>query len=464
MPRLRFSGGIALLAAVVTGCGVALPPEDEPDDVTVPAEPTMLNIVDPATVPGLGTRTAGSDQQRPHVHTAYPTFAGAPALNAWLARDAAQAITRFKGEHLDWNSFPAPELNVDWQLTAVSSKAIGVRLRTGRFSGATWSSSYRTVWYVRSTGQVRTSAELVEDLSGLADAVRDRLKDEAGVDISAITPRPDLFDSLDFNSRGDLVAEFDDYQVAPGSAGRVAVAIPADKAAGLLTSFGRDAQEASKTRAAFPQMTTAKLPEAVSLKHGGVDCTATPCVALTFDDGPGPDTPRVLDLLRERQVRATFFVVGQDAAAHPDLLRRMRDEGHLIANHTWSHQDLTTLPGSRTYDQITRAQEAIGAVVGQTPTLLRPPYGAIDPDVAEVAAELGMAIVQWNAEAGESVEHFRPGSVILLRGSKDVPAVVDALAARGYAFVTVPELLGGRTVQPGRTYESGMTPARPPQP
>jgi hypothetical protein len=84
--------------------------------------------------------------------------------------------------------------------------------------------------------------------------------------------------------------------------------------------------------------------------------------------------------------------------------------------------------------------------------------------VAQVAARLGMAVIQWNTDARESVEHFRPGSVILVHGPKDIPAVVDRLAARGYAFVTVPELFGGRTAQPGRTYETGMKPTRGPEP
>ncbi|NUT10770.1 MAG: polysaccharide deacetylase family protein, partial [Nonomuraea sp.] len=203
----------------------------------------------------------------------------------------------------------------------------------------------------------------------------------------------------------------------------------------------------------------------------------TKCVALTFDDGPGPYTGRLLDLLADAKARATFFTVGTSAAAQPGLLRRMSAEGHLIGNHSWSHRDLSKQPTSRIADSFERTKDIVRAAIGQEPTLARPPYGAVDEDVRDVAREMGLALVGWDvntrdqpgAKASEiakrAVEKAHPGAIILLhdinRGSVDaVPDILKELRGKGYTFVTVPELYGSAGMRAGRLYESGSLQSR----
>src|ERR1700719_4529684 len=103
-----------------------------------------------------------------------------------------------------------------------------------------------------------------------------------------------------------------------------------------------------------------------------------PYIAMTFDDGPSSaNTPRLLEILKQRNIKATFFLIGQNVAANPDIVRRILAEGHEVGNHSWTHPQLSKLSDDRVTAEITKTQDAIKDASGFTPTLLRPPYGAI---------------------------------------------------------------------------------------
>jgi peptidoglycan/xylan/chitin deacetylase (PgdA/CDA1 family) len=106
---------------------------------------------------------------------------------------------------------------------------------------------------------------------------------------------------------------------------------------------------------------------------------AEPTVAVSFDDGPHPYyTPKVLNILKRRGVPATFFTIGIHPQAYADLVRRARDEGHEIGNHTWSHPDLSQVTQREADWQLSRTHDVLGEIPGQPPTLFRPPYGKLD--------------------------------------------------------------------------------------
>ncbi|MER5322490.1 polysaccharide deacetylase family protein [Streptosporangium roseum] len=448
----------------------------------------MINYVDPSRVQGLSVRTMnGGDTGDRRVHVTYPSIDDAPRLSEKIRRTVTERLDRFIRDTSMNTALPHPEFNVDWQLAAASDQVIGVRLRTGESLGADWSESRTTVWYDRVDRRALDSTALIRDDSALAELariVRESLNGRgAPVDPRAVRPDAELFDSLSFNPHGELVVEFDDYQVSGGPLGRVAVAVPAVEVAPLLSATGLRAQRAAAGRArTSPPMgsdesieaaSTVKLP-ARSSRAGSVDCARVKCVALTYDDGPGPDTGRLLDILAGADARATFFSVGSNAAARPELLRRMRQEGHLVANHTWSHRDLTSLSTSRIADQIDRAQYTITQAIWQVPTLMRPPYGASSVQVASVARRLGLSVVRWNVDtedrrepdpgaiADRAVSRARPGAIILMHDVHGAtvdaaPEILRRLKEKGYTFVTVPELYGPRGMEPGRTYDSAAS-------
>ncbi|MFC4588885.1 polysaccharide deacetylase family protein [Sphaerisporangium corydalis] len=485
MPHPLLSGGIALLLAVASGCGIVLPLPLTNAPTTLPAQPTTINFVPPSTVDGLTVRTITDDSAVRHIYAGHPELPSAPALTKRLAEVNAAAVRRFSRDAPAARPGTAStELNVGWQLTAASAGVYGVRLRTGSFTGGRWSNSLSTFWYDQTARRVHDSTGLLRDaaaLGTLASIVRDRLRDLGqGTRVEAVKPTGALFDSLNFNPHGDLVAEFDDGQVAPERMGRVAVAVPTADATPLLSDFGRRAMAAvdSATPSSMPGSPPPGFTPGPQPTHEGpVDCAAARCVALTFDDGPGPDTGALLDALARYGARATFFTLGASAEAQPALMRRMAAARHLVAGHAWSHRDLATLDVRQISDELSRTQIAIGATTGRTPPLMRAPYGGVTPQVAESARALGLAIIGWSVDAADARDPdpasvarratagVRPGSIVLMHDGGHatvaaLPRILTALAARGYVFVTVPELYGPHGMEPGQVHNVGSaTPA-----
>ncbi|MFI6389184.1 polysaccharide deacetylase family protein [Nonomuraea sp. NPDC050540] len=481
MHKMRFFGGIALIAAFVAGCGMTTASPE--GDHKVPAEPTKIDFVTPSAVNGLVTRTLGEgDGGGRYVHITYPEIKGADPLNDKVRQEAERQLRAFRESTVKHGPAPRPELNVDWQLPVASDAAIAVRLRTGEFYGANWGNANRTIWYDGRTKQAFPSTGLLDGeaaLGGLAEKVSRRLEARGSGGVGA---NPELFDSMAFNRDGDLVVEFDDCQVGACSLGRVAEAVPAAEVEPLLSAAGRRAREAARAAApptpeTTPKVTPTHSPEATSNQAGTVDCAKTKCVALTFDDGPGPHTAMLLDTLRDAGARATFFTVGVNAAARPDLLRRMSGEGHLVGSHSWAHRDLSKLSSSKIADSLIRTQDTLTATLGERPTLVRPPYGAISKDVVAVSKELGISLVNWDVDtrdwrdrkagvvAERAVKGAHPGAIILMHDIhrttvEAVPGVLKRLRGKGYTFVTVPELYGSAGMQAGRLYPSGASGAR----
>lgn len=185
-----------------------------------------------------------------------------------------------------------------------------------------------------------------------------------------------------------------------------------------------------------------------------------PFVAMTFDDGPNPTlTPKLLDLLAAHHMKATFFVVGQNAADHPDILKRAAREGHEIANHSWSHPNFGKMSDDAVRRELKKTDDAISGALGMRPTLLRPPYGSITTRQKRwIADEFGYKIILWDVDpldwkrpgpsvvTNRIVKEAHPGSIILAHDIhpstiEAMPATFDQLQAKGFKFVTVSELI-----------------------
>jgi peptidoglycan/xylan/chitin deacetylase (PgdA/CDA1 family) len=203
--------------------------------------------------------------------------------------------------------------------------------------------------------------------------------------------------------------------------------------------------------------------------------TRRPIVALSFDDGPDPDfTPAILDTLAHFGAKATFFVVGTNALAHPGLIRRIHDGGHSFGNHTFDHPALDTLAGTAVRQELERGRKALLEAGTPATALFRPPYGFTNPTVGSVATRAHYTTVFWDA----CIEHFvnhttvatgaehlahgaRPGSIIVghdggtIAGTKigaidrgrtieALPTMLRGLHQRGFEVVDVPTLLALR--------------------
>jgi peptidoglycan/xylan/chitin deacetylase (PgdA/CDA1 family) len=216
-----------------------------------------------------------------------------------------------------------------------------------------------------------------------------------------------------------------------------------------------------------PASAPASAPSKISYSSCTVDAQV---LAITFDDGPHPqNTPRLLDILKQRGIKATFFVVGQNALEYPDLLKRIAAEGHELANHSFSHPILASLGESALRDQLDKTHQAVLNATGVTMKVMRPPYGALSqPQRAWTHSNFGYRIILWDVDPldwkfrdasrveTEILAHAKAGSIIL---SHDIhkttvdamPSTLDALAAKGFKFLTVSELLALDRPAPSKT-------------
>lgn len=176
-------------------------------------------------------------------------------------------------------------------------------------------------------------------------------------------------------------------------------------------------------------------------------------IALTFDDGPDPETtPVVLSVLREHRVPATFFLIGQKAAQHPDLVRRIVSEGHAIGNHSDSHSRRIGFFSTRhLHDDLARCNLTLEKITGSAVRLFRPPFGVTNPRYARVLTSLDMISVGWSLRSYDTVaaddnvllrrlkKKLRGGQIVLLHDTVRVtaevlPAFLAYCKARGLAF------------------------------
>jgi peptidoglycan-N-acetylglucosamine deacetylase len=191
-------------------------------------------------------------------------------------------------------------------------------------------------------------------------------------------------------------------------------------------------------------------------------------VALTFDDGPGPDTNRILAILSRHDTKATFFNLGEGIAKYPELARKTLREGHVVGGHTSAHARMGALSRRDQGEQL-RLQDAAFAAAGlPAPRLFRPPYGSFDSTTRSLLAERGSLMVLWSVDTADfgspgpdvivhrALDDAEPGAIILLHDGPDsrphtvaaLPRILRGLRARNLESVTIPELLRSNPPSP----------------
>lgn len=187
--------------------------------------------------------------------------------------------------------------------------------------------------------------------------------------------------------------------------------------------------------------------------------------ALTFDDGPDVHyTTKILDILKQNNIKATFFIIGVRAEAHPEMVKRIAAEGHVIGNHTWDHPDIKKIDINKIKEEVQRNDDLLSKLIGYKPHLFRPPYGFANANDIRELGKLGYKIIDWSVDTKDWAgtppdkimdyvhKELSPGAIVLehCAGGKDdkldntvdaLPKIITYLKSQGYSFVTVPQLL-----------------------
>jgi peptidoglycan-N-acetylglucosamine deacetylase len=192
-------------------------------------------------------------------------------------------------------------------------------------------------------------------------------------------------------------------------------------------------------------------------------------VYLTFDDGPSVYTPQILSELETKGVPATFFVLGERAVQFQSYVQREHADGDGIGDHTWDHPDLTTLPPAQVRSELQSTADEIANLTGAPPTLWRPPFGAFNDTVTQIASSLGLSMRLWDVDSSDFtmpgtdvivsrvVDNVRNGSIVLFHdGSQEtdfdrsqtvaaLPTIIDTLREAGYSFGALSTVSGAAT-------------------
>lgn len=260
------------------------------------------------------------------------------------------------------------------------------------------------------------------------------------------------------------------------------------RAADPLPLPGNTAARPQQAPARRPQGPSGPVPRNPDMAHSsnfsrgaGVTFTRVPVsgnfVAITFDDGPHPqNTPRLLNMLRERNIRATFYVIGRSVDLYPQIVRRCVTEGHEIGNHSHTHRLLSKLSDAEVRTDLARCRDSIQRAAGVRPRTMRPPYGGLTMRQRDwVHSEFGYPTILWSVDpldwkrpgpgvvASRIISGTSAGGIVLAHDLHSqtvdaMPAALDGLLRRGFQFVTVSQLLAMKS-EPAAATQAAVSPS-----
>ncbi|AWR14916.1 polysaccharide deacetylase family protein [Corynebacterium diphtheriae] len=441
-----------LTTGCAAGCTISTPntPVSESDSSTSSSQSSQDVEL---TVDAASGMVSTNSPQLP-IHVQWPVLEGHEKLSEAIAVWAEGEAREFIGEYGPREVNPS-ELNGSGEQVR-DGDVVAMRLTLEEFGGANAASMSRM--FFSSGDRVWQGPDVIaqDRRVDAARAVLDQLGDRvaSGVSADEVAGIPNLF--------GDVLVEGDvmhvrlpQASVLASSEGIVEVDIPS---AGLLSEDGKRLLPPAPVPSPMPQ-----LPQVQSRGAEPVDCSVLKCVALTFDDGPGPYTSQILDTLNSHGVKATFFEIATAIPRFPEVVRRQVASGMEVGSHTVTHRQLPLLPLAEQQREADGASDRLVEAGAPRPVMMRPPYGAWNQDTKR----LGYSLILWNVDSEDwknrdaqvttnnIMAQVRPGSIVLMHDihpstAEALPGIIDRLKEQGYTLVTVSQLLG-QTV-PGEVY------------
>ena len=496
--RRKLSATTAMALLLVPGCHAS-------EEILPYAEAIRTPVED---FSGLPVSSSAVESEHSTVVYRYPRLGASHPLTVEIRTTMAQRQTTFLE---DLPERGAPELHQDMDFLAVSPEVVGARVIANSSGGLGDEFMAETLWYDAESDTVLPWTALftdedaieeahlavaevlendydmsLEQLPGLVGEIAMRSQEETeGQEVSAEGEQSDGDEPLElsdpeqareaaeqwadsplkdlaFSTAGGLAIRMNPEDVpGAGRVNEVILPVAPENIEEFLSTFGYRARDAAMAN------DPSGLPDESLTEHGvTLDCERLKCVALTFDDGPGEHTDRLLEMLADYDAHATFYVLGSLAEEHPEILERIHTQGHELGNHTWKHDDLAGMSAEEIREDIGRTNDSISQITGTEPPTIRPPYGSLNNTVHETVDQ---PLILWDVDtmdwqnrdseavAEHAIDNTEPGSVLLfhdIHGSTvdAIPDVLEDLHRRGYHFVTVADLFGFNELDAGETY------------
>ena len=394
-------------------------------------------------------------------------------INKTIAQAIDRADSDFRYAATNILTFDQPLTEtISYQVTHNNSLALSIVVNIKQDMHGAHPVSLTHFWtFDKKSGEVITLNDLTEQSEKAAEeivaAARNNINEtvkqrqQPELDLNETITQETLSNFVITDGGNSIAWPIGQASLLPSAYGEMTIKVPIDAVAKYLQNpTARKLANIPKPPEPKPE------PKPAPAVPAPAPTTGNKVIALTFDDGPGPYTAHLLDVLDQYGAKATFFLIGSKVSSQANVVRSIHARGHQLGNHSWSHPELPKLPVNQIASEIDRTNDAIKQATGVTPTVMRPPYGAVNGVVLEQLRLRGMSSILWSVDTRDwadrnseivcsrAVAGAHPGAIILMHDIHQtsvgaVPCILNALKQQGYSFVTVQGLLGNMAAGAG---------------
>ena len=412
---------------------------------------------------GIRSKFVTRDNKREKVSIEYPITEN-EKINRLISESIDKIDRDFQNTVLLATVFDKPMTEtISYQVTHNTSEALSIVVNIKQDMNGAHPASMTQFWtFDKKSGEVVGLADFTEQSDEAAEAIISAAKDNISqtikqrqqleIDLNEIINKEALSNFIITNNGNSLAWPLGQASLLPSSYGELTITVP-------ISSVSKYLQNPTARKLANIPKPPEPKPEPAPAPAAPTPAptTGNKVIALTFDDGPGPYTAHLLDILDQYGAKATFFLIGSKVSGQASVVRSIQARGHQLGNHSWSHPELPKLSVDQIAGEIDRTNEAIRQATGVKPSILRPPYGAVNGVVLEQLRLRNMSSILWSVDTRDwadrnsqivcsrAVAGARPGAVILMHDIHQtsvnaVPCILSSLKQQGYSFVTIQRL------------------------
>ena len=412
---------------------------------------------------GIRSKFVTRDNKREKVSIEYPITEN-EKINRLISESIDKIDRDFQNTVLLATVFDKPMTEtISYQVTNNTSEALSIVVNIKQDMNGAHPASMTQFWtFDKKSGEVVGLADFTEQSDEAAEVIilaaknsisqTIKQRQQPEIDLNEIINKEALSNFIITNNGNSLAWPLGQASLLPSSYGELTITVP-------ISSVSKYLQNPTARKLANIPKPPEPKPEPAPAPAAPTPAptTGNKVIALTFDDGPGPYTAHLLDILDQYGAKATFFLIGSKVSGQSSVVRSIQARGHQLGNHSWSHPELPKLSVDQIAGEIDRTNEAIRQATGVKPSILRPPYGAVNGVVLEQLRLRNMSSILWSVDTRDwadrnsqivcsrAVAGARPGAVILMHDIHQtsvnaVPCILSSLKQQGYSFVTIQRL------------------------